>query len=406
MATLRGDALLGLDERGTGVLPLEEGGRVDFHRLRAQRLERCRTEMARDDLDALLLGNEANARYASGARRLWLGGSRPYVPGCIVLPDGQPYVMSTWDDGIPPDIPRTNLFGASWNPENHVKVLASIEGLRAARRVGVDGMTPLMASLISSALPDAELVDAGPTMIRARQVKTPDELACIRAAIAVTESSLGWALDALRPGITERALFGHFTERLGALGLTLSATQCTFVVLSGDGSQRRMPRRTGTNHCVNPGDLVALDAGALYAGYEGSVARTFSCPGGTDNARAAERRLYDRARAVHEALVAACRPGVTAQDVVHVYEASGEPVPELPVVFGVGLGMEPPLAGAHLPSDAGGTTTLVPGMVLALQTYVHEEGTGGYLQRDVVLVGQEGSTLLTSHSRGGDDANR
>ena len=46
-----------------GTLALEEGGRVDFARLRRQRLARTLEAMTRRDLDILILGREANARY-------------------------------------------------------------------------------------------------------------------------------------------------------------------------------------------------------------------------------------------------------------------------------------------------------------------------------------------------------
>lgn len=389
-----------LVERAPGVLPLEEGGRVDFGRLRAQRLERCRAEMSRDGLDALFLADEANARYVSGARRLWLGATKPFVPGCVVLPDGEVHLMSTWEDGIPTEIPRDRLFAASWNPERYGQALTGIERLRSARRIGVDAMTPTMASLIASVLPQAQLCDGAPTMSRARRSKTPDELACIRTAIAAAESGLSKAIDALQPGLSERELFGQFTERLGALGLTISATQCTFVVTSAGLADPTTPRRAGTGRRIEPGDLVALDAGVLFAGYEGSLARTHVCPDGSEDAVAAADRLRDRAQVVIDALVAAARPGATGRDVLKAYEATGEPVPHLPVLRGVGLGMEAPMVGPSIADDAGADSVLEEGMVLGVQAYVHDEARGGHLRRETVVVTDHGATPLTTLGAG------
>ena len=58
---------------GLGTAALEEGGRVDFAALRAARRARLFEAMERAGLDACLFGREANARYVSGARRLWWG---------------------------------------------------------------------------------------------------------------------------------------------------------------------------------------------------------------------------------------------------------------------------------------------------------------------------------------------
>src|SRR5712691_11283483 len=110
-----------------GTLALEEGGRVDFARLRTERLERTLAEMARRELDVLVLGREANARYASGARRLWTAGTRPFGPGCVVVrATRQVHLLSTWDDGIPEAIPPENLYSITWNPMNLIGAIGRI----------------------------------------------------------------------------------------------------------------------------------------------------------------------------------------------------------------------------------------------------------------------------------------
>lgn len=391
-----------------GLASLEDGRRVDFARLRAERLARCLAEMRRDGLDALLLGSEANARYVTGARRLWVGGTRPFAPGCVVLADGDVHLMNTWDDGVPAEIPRGHLFGPSWNPQRYAEVLAAIPALRRAQRVGIDAMSPLMETLVTAALPDALLVDAGPAMRRARQVKTADELACITIATAAAESCVSWALSALRPGVTEAQLFARWTERLGQLGLTIPTTQSTVFVTAPPTTSTdadHVPLRTATDRSVKPGDLVAFDTGLLYAGYEGSVAGTWACPGGRDVSVRGHRRLAARAAAVLEALLATCRPGAVGQDVLGAYEAAGETLPSLPVLVGIGLGVEQPVVGAHLPVDAGASTSLVAGMVVGLQAYVSDE-RAGHLERRVVLVSEGGAMPLTRTAREDIDAPR
>ena len=47
--------------------------------------ERVLDEMARQAVDVLLLGREGNARYVSGAHRLFLAGERAFAPGCVVV---------------------------------------------------------------------------------------------------------------------------------------------------------------------------------------------------------------------------------------------------------------------------------------------------------------------------------
>ena len=68
------------------------------------------------DIDVLIVGREANARYVSGAPRLWTAGTRPFGPGCVfVRASGAVHLVSTWDEGIPDDIPHENLYGITFN---------------------------------------------------------------------------------------------------------------------------------------------------------------------------------------------------------------------------------------------------------------------------------------------------
>src|SRR3979409_277265 len=100
--------------------------------------------MARQDVDVLVLGREGNARFVSGATRLWLAGTRPFAPGCVVVREtGAVHLLSITDFGVPSDIPAQCLYQMSWNPMNIVGVVAAIPGVSSARQIGVDGLTPL-----------------------------------------------------------------------------------------------------------------------------------------------------------------------------------------------------------------------------------------------------------------------
>src|SRR3954466_7901559 len=115
--------------------------------------------MQEADIDVLVVGREANARYVSGAPRLWTAGSRAFGPGCVaVRATGAVHLLSTWDEGIPDDIPHENLYGITFNTMNFVKVLQGVEGAGAARTVAIDGLTPGFAQLLPMAFPSAELV--------------------------------------------------------------------------------------------------------------------------------------------------------------------------------------------------------------------------------------------------------
>jgi Xaa-Pro aminopeptidase len=381
-----------------GTMGLEFGGRVDFARLRSERRHRLLGAMKGDGLDALLLGREANARYAAGARRLWSSGLRPFGPGCIVLREPeQVHLLAGWDWGVPPEVPREHLFLPSWNPARLGEGLARLPGLAEARRVGIDGMTPLWAGLLADALPRAELVDAGPTLWRARRIKTPEELACIETAIALSEAALAAVTAELRPGLRECELQGRFAEAAARLGVTTPALAGTFCATPRSAGGGFPLRRLPSQAELAAGELVAFDVGLLYAGYEGGLARTWPCLAAGAAPSAAQRDLLRRWREILGALLAECRPGRSAADLERAHAACGEPAPPFPVASGVGLGLEPPLAGR--PDDPP-QARLEEGMVLSLQAYVHREGVGGLLGRELALVTAEGPALLTRAGHG------
>src|SRR3954447_10457126 len=145
-------------------------------------------------IDILLTGREANARYISGVPRLWLAGSRPFGPGCIfVRATGEIHLVTTWDEGVPADIPHENLHGITFNGKNTLAMLTGIDGAATARTVATDGLMPSTLRLLRTAFPSAALVDGEQLMRRARRLKTADEIEAIRDAVHVAEGALSAA---------------------------------------------------------------------------------------------------------------------------------------------------------------------------------------------------------------------
>ncbi|HEX2286980.1 MAG TPA: M24 family metallopeptidase [Mycobacterium sp.] len=358
----------------------------DERALRTGRRERALAQMEAHDIDVLVLGRQANVRYFSGAPQLWVAGTRPFGPICTVIrATGEIHLNSTWDEGIPDDIPHDHLYGLAWNPMTLIKVLQGIEGTATARRVGTDALTPSFAKLLPMAFPNAELVDGEFAMRAARRVKTADEIATLRGALRVAEDSLAIAVAELREGTTTQALTGVMLEAQAAGGVSTPATQDGAWVTSREHPWRRA--RSGGH--VESGDLVAFSAGVLADGYLGEVGRTW--PVGDVDASA----VYERWNALWDKLAAACKPGRPASDLLSAYEAANEPLPPMPVAHGLGLGFDPPVVTPQLRATAA-EEILEPGMVLAVTGYVWQEGVGAVFGREAVLVTPGGAEVLTS----------
>jgi Xaa-Pro dipeptidase len=364
---------------GTDVLP-------DGRELRFGRRQRALEQMEAHDIDVLVLGRQANVRYVTGAPQLWIGGTRPFGPVCVMLRgSGEIFMMSTDDEGVPEEIGRERLYGLAWNPMTFIDVLKNIDGSSTAKRVGTDAITPTFATLLPMAFPNAEFVDGELPMLAARRTKTADEVSAMSAAVRVAEAGIAAAVAELRPGLTEQTLTGAVLEAMAAGGVSTPATQDAAWVTSREHPWQRAHGE------VCDGDLVAFSAGALADGYVAEVARTWPVGETTD----ATRALYQRSNHLWDKLIAACRSGARAGDLLAAYEAADEPAPPMAVAHGLGLGFDPPVISRRLPVTAD-AERLDPGMVLALTGYVWQAGVGGVLRRDSVVIAGDGPQVLTA----------
>jgi Xaa-Pro aminopeptidase len=235
-------------------------------------------------------------------------------------------------------------------------------------------------------------------MQAARRIKTPEELTAMSTALRVAEDGVAAALTELQPGTPVKTLAGAVLEAMAAGGVSTPATQDAAWVTSRDHPWQH----GGDGGRVQSGDLVVLAAGALADGYVGEVARTW--PAG-DADTAAIRKLYERSNMVWQKLVAACRPGAATSDLLAAYDAANEPVPPMPVAYGLGLGFDPPVVTPVL-SRSAAQERLDAGMVLAVTGYVWQEGVGAVLTRDAIHITDDGPVVLTASPSWTDSATR
>lgn len=251
--------------------------------------------MEQAGIDVLLVGRESNARFVSGAARLFMAAERPFAPGCVVVrATGAVHLLSTGDAGIPESLPREHLYLMSWNPATLMGRITALPGVGDARVIGVDGLTPLFEGLIAGALPGARLVDGEAVLRAVRRIKTPDEIAAIRAAVAVAEIVLHEARTAASNGAGPDVVRAVAMETMAREGVTTAAFEPLVVVQNGS---------------------VAIDVGVLRHGWEAGLARTVPGAAGPDH---------------HIAAIDRCRAGTVPRTLMD----HGHPL------YGVGVGYE------------------------------------------------------------------
>lgn len=397
------------DLSGLALIDGTEAG-VDESALALGRIARLRGQMAAFDVEALLLNDPVNIRYACGARNMQVFASRNGAARYLLLTQDRAILFEMGGtehlaEALPTlDEVRTasNVSyaaragdlaeaEAAW-AEDMAALLQHLVGKRA--RVGAERLPPRIAETLSAA--GVHLTDAVGPVERARAIKTPEELACIRAALRMTEEGVAALEAALRPGLTEQALWSVLHQAVIARGGEYFETR---LLNSGQNSnpwfQETGPKR------IAPGELVALDTDVVGChGYYADFSRTFHA--GPEAPTAAQRSLY---RAAHEQVahnLSILRPGMSFRD----YARAAWPIPEryfrnryYVSAHGCGMTGEYPYLYHEADfDDAGYDGEILPGMTLCVESFIGEEGgRDGVKLEQQVLITETGTELLSRY---------
>src|SRR6476619_1800278 len=207
--------------------------RIDYSRLRSDRLARARAALESSSLGAMLLFDQNNIRYVTSTHiGEW---ARDKSARCALLPrDGDPVL---WDFG---SAAKHHQLYAPWLPESSWQAgVTSIRGAMPretgvpdalAARIhreladrGLDG-EPLgidltdMETLYSLHRQGIETADAQPVLMRARAIKQPAEIALLEHAAAIVDAVYEDIYRMLRPGVREHAIVAMAIQRLFELG--------------------------------------------------------------------------------------------------------------------------------------------------------------------------------------------
>ncbi|HOS42244.1 MAG TPA: Xaa-Pro peptidase family protein, partial [Armatimonadota bacterium] len=136
-----------------------------------------------------------------------------------------------------------------------------------------------------------------------RLVKSPAELARMRAAAALTDAACADLISRVRAGVTEREL------ALGAEWFmrTHGATRVAFDLIVAAGPRSALPHAQPTDRPLQAGDLLVIDLGAELDHYCADLTRTVAVAAALPRARA----LYRLCRQAQQAGVEGIRAGMT-----------------------------------------------------------------------------------------------
>jgi Xaa-Pro aminopeptidase len=382
--------------------------RIDFPRLRRERLQRAQESLRNSDLGALLLFDPNNIRYTTSTHiGEW---ARDKNARFVLLFRDDPPIL--WDFG---SAARHHKLYAPWLPEESWR--AGVTSMRGAmpHQTGVPGMmvAHILEELTERGLQDdplgidmsdmvtlealhragIETADAQPVMLAARKTKTEDEQALLAHAAACVDAAYERIYEMLRPGVREHEIVAEAHRVLFELG---SEQVEAINAVSGD---RCNPHpHVFSDRLIRPGDQAFFDIIHSFMGYRTCYYRTF-CVG---SASPSQIDAYKQCRQWLDDAIALVRPGMTTDRIAEVWPTAqdlGFPSEEscFGLQFGHGLGValyeSPMISRLHSFDDP---VEIEEGMVFALETYCPAtDGRSAARIEEEVLVTADGCEILT-----------
>ncbi len=359
----------------------------------AARRERLARQLSDDGVDAFLISNPVNVTYLTG----FTGDSSTVVLSRdrVVLVSDPRYVGQIADEcpGLETHIrkPTTRIAEAS------VDVLTKL----GCRSVGFESAVVTVAEF-------EYLKEVGPAVAwkaadhveKLRMVKDDDELARIRAAIAVAERAFTALIALLRPEDTEIEL----SDALEANVRRAGGEGTAFPSIVAVGERAALPHCPPTDKRVSASGLLLVDWGASVRGYKSDLTRvlatrTKSSFAQSDADAARLEDIHRIVRAAQEAAIRTARPGVEAK-VVDAAARGAIADAGYGDYFNHGLGHGIGLQIHEAPwFRANSTDVLAEGMVFTVEPGIYLPGWGGVRIEDDVRVTADGCEVLTSTPR-------
>jgi Xaa-Pro dipeptidase len=374
----------------------------------AARVKKARVLMAEQDIDVLLVSSKENVVYFSGLQTIgWDSKHRPLMvlicqdsskPVVMVLPESLSRVAyeTSWIDELRP--------WGGWRMKDATP--DPITGMHQAfaeldldgKTVGLElgygqriGMSLSDYQALVHGLDGCRLVDASDLLWQLRMIKSPREIEALRKVCHATTRAFAAGFAALRAGVSEKEVAGIMFAEMARE----TNERPGFIMVRSGLRKYPMMNVQPFDKPIECGDLVVVDAGAVYKDYWSDFMRMAAIGEPT----AEQRRFFDATLESQQAGVDKVAPGVTGGDIfsacydVLVRRGLREHATIERVGHGVGLDMHEP------PSLARGSNVVVrPGMVLTVEPVFWDQPDariGNFALEDMVVVTDDGHEVIS-----------
>jgi Xaa-Pro aminopeptidase len=344
----------------------------------AKRLKGLRGELKKRSLESLLVSDRSNVTYLSG-----FTGDDSVL---FVTRDSQFFLT---DSRYIEEAKNTAQGFAVMEVERSTyETVGDIAKKNGIKRIGFESMNlPYqVAKNLEARVGRAKLVPQTGTVEALRTIKDKEEIARIKASVALTRKVLKDALGKIRPGIPEDCLSAAIECEFIRLG-----ARSSFPTIAACGANCSRPHARPGSCRIGKNDAVMLDIGCCLRSYCSDMTRMVLL--GKVNAKIKE--IYHIVSVAQKKAIDKIKPGARISDIdtagrQYINDKGYGKFFRHSIGHGVGLEVheEPSISRRN-------TGMLKPGMVFTVEPAIYIPRLGGVRIEDMVLVTDRGCEILT-----------
>ena len=359
----------------------------------SERVARLRAIMGERGYDAVILRNNPDLRWLTGAERTF---DDEVAHTAVITLDRQllhtdSRYYNTFCERLGPDtaweLDMEIVDPAAWAAER-------VRDARARVVAVEDTCTLAFYDAFQTALAAESVAVLTPRLhgdiVRLRAVKDAEEIELMRQAQKVTDAAFEHICGYIRPGLTEQQIRAELENYM----LSNGADALSFGTIIAAGPNGANPHAQPGPRPVQPGDMIVMDYGAAVSDYHSDMTRTV-CLGEPSEE---QRHVYDVVRRAHEECAAMAKAGVIGKD---VYDHSVKVISDAGYgdYYKHGLGHGVGVEIHEEPNFNRRNTEPIPaGAVITIEPGIYLPGKFGVRLEDFGLVTESGYEPFTGPS--------
>lgn len=355
------------------------------------RIARVRKMMEERGYDAVVIRDEANLRWLTGAK-----GTFDYTfefPHVTFITADECYFhtdsryFNTFQENLPADSPWKLDMNEGTMPrwvaerarDARSHVIAVEDDMQISFYFGI--MRALEDLSITASLPQLHH-----DLQRMRAVKDDEEIALMRQAQSITDAAFQHMLTFIKPGLTEKEIRTELENFMFSNG----ADSLAFGSIVASGPNTANPHAVPSDRVVQRGDFVLMDYGAGYCDYRSDMTRTVVVGEPTPE----QLDLYALVRRTHEECAAAVHAGVEGND---IFKLSRKIIGDAGYgdYYNHGLGHGVGIDIHEMPNFNRSMNIIEAGSVITIEPGVYLPGIGGVRLEDYGVVTEDGYEPFT-----------